>query len=70
MKKPIELIARIHNKVVAGICPLVFTTSVCLGIQESRHAKAVNTNLGNQLKRGNFAIALSYIMRLRIPQIP
>ncbi|MFZ2655015.1 MAG: hypothetical protein WAX69_08850 [Victivallales bacterium] len=42
---------------------LVFTTSVCLGIQESRHAKvylplaapkatrAVNTNLRNQLKK-------------------
>jgi hypothetical protein len=30
---------------------------LCLGIQEVRHAKAVNTNLRNQLKRGNLGIA-------------
>jgi hypothetical protein len=34
----------------------VFTTLVCLRIQQVRHAEAVNTNLTNQLIRGNFTV--------------
>ncbi len=36
---------------------LEFTTLVCLRIQQVGHAKAVNSNVTNQLKRGNFEIA-------------
>jgi hypothetical protein len=36
---------------------LVFTTLVCPRIQQGRHAKAVNTNINNQLKKRQFEIA-------------
>ena len=39
-----------------AVRPLEFTTLVCLGIHQVEHAKAVNSNLINQLKRGNFII--------------
>ncbi len=44
--------------IVMAIRPLVRLGGlVCLDIQQVTHAKAVNSNLINQLKRGNFEIA-------------
>jgi hypothetical protein len=45
---------------VMAIRPLEFTTLVCLRIKQGRHAKAVNSNLVNQLKKGSFENALHY----------
>jgi hypothetical protein len=52
-----ELIAKYKRMLLRQSLLLVFTTLVCLRIQQLRHAKAVNTNLSNQLNRGNFEIA-------------
>jgi len=52
-----ELIAKYREPLLREHLLLVFTTLVCLGIQDVGHAEAVNTNLSNQLKRGNFEIA-------------
>ena len=50
-----------------AIRPLEFTTLVCLDIQQVAHAKAVNSNLINQLKRGNFEIA-STLFTIKLPE--
>ena len=52
-----ELIAKYRKPLLRENLLLVFTTLVCLDIKEIGHAEAVNTNLSNQLKRGNFEIA-------------
>ena len=46
-----ELHARIHSLLKL---PLVFTALACLDIQQVMHAKAVNSNLTNQLKKRQF----------------
>jgi hypothetical protein len=45
---------------------LVFTALACLRIQQVRHAKAVNTNLRSQIKRGDFESLKSFILCIHI----
>ena len=52
-----ELISKCRKMFQRQCIPLEFTTLVCLSIQQVIHAEAVNSNLTNQLKRGNFEIA-------------
>jgi hypothetical protein len=53
VRQSITLIAKYKKSLSREYLLLVFTTLVCLSIQQVGHAKAVNTNLSNQLKRGN-----------------
>jgi hypothetical protein len=57
-RRIVELISKCRKMLQRQCIPLVRLGGlVCLSIQQVRHAEAVNSNLTNQLKRGNFEIA-------------